>query len=279
MGIYFGADLAIDLYGERPKVDAYGNFVELYAFVEPDGGWERTRTNVRAADVIRSGRGRAETGGLERASGRTGEPGWTVHNRSTQTPPSQREEVARVRAADWDAGFERVVVQELLPVRSHWSGWSCNSGMTWKFHRGLEIVRVVSDWTKDAWMLPGRRGCDLMCRGEGGSGRHARPSRCRGVSAWWGLSRVCRPGGVAHPDSPFARIARWSRSRWIWGGGAGIFSDVGDVVVDGVVGGVEGLGDLFVGASGVEEAFDGFAFFRGRGRGEGVVESFGELLS
>src|SRR5436309_1956123 len=54
--------------------------------------------------------------------------------------------------------------------------------------------------------------------------------------------------------------------------------DVFGVVCDGVVRGVQGLGDLFVGLALGQESLDGGAFLGGGG-GEGVIAAPGELLA
>jgi len=157
LGIYFGADLAVDLYGERPKIDAYGNLVELYAFIAPERGWEGRDEFAR---TLSEWKGERKLAVLNVPVEVEGEPGWRYAPFDRDAAVAA-EEVARVERRIRDAGFERVVVQEILPVRPFRGGTILELGNNPEHFDWFKIVRVVSDWTRNAWTLPDIEGLRL----------------------------------------------------------------------------------------------------------------------
>jgi len=149
-GIYGGADLTVDLYGERPKVNAYGWFVELYAFVEPDGGWEGRDELAR---TLSAWKGERKLAVLNVPVDVEGEPGWRYQPFDADAAVS-KEEVGSVERQIREAGFERVVVQEIVPVRPFRGGSIVELGSDTEHPSWFNIVRVVSDWRRTAWTLP-----------------------------------------------------------------------------------------------------------------------------
>ena len=152
IGIYAGADLTVDLYGERPKVNRFGEPLELYAFVRGDG--RRWMGRDEFVLMLSGWKGDRKLAVLNRPVEVEGESRWRYPPYDERGTEASAAEVSRVERAIREAGFARVVVQEILPVHVFRFGAIFGVGAYPEVPLSFKVVRVVSDWSRGVWALP-----------------------------------------------------------------------------------------------------------------------------